>query len=762
MTPDGGLNSRHGNEAMTPVLLCARRLARGLSILSLAAWLPGVAIASSAEMLQPPPSTAPSDALPEVAKDQGWPRQFETSTHVVRIHQPQVEDWSGFDRIRFRAAVVVTPKSGQEAHYGVLIASADTDVSLENRLVLLTNRKVESITFPGVGPAQAERLAASVQSALPAERAQTVSLDRILAQLDPNQVPVRKVEVNLAPPKIYASTKPAVMVIFLGKPRFQPVNGTDLLAATNTNWDVFLDPVSNAYLLRKDQSWYTTPDLLKGPWTPATKLPAGLSKLPADDNWKDVRAALPGTPPSEVTSILVSFEPAELILTRGEPEMEPIPGTRLLMVSNTENELFYKSDEKSFFLLAAGRWFRAPALAGPWSAASASLPADFAAIPDDSDAADVLASVPGTAEANEAAIMASIPQKAVVSKSEVTVNVTYDGNPVFKPIEQTTVQYAYNTPFTVFLVDNRYYCCHNAVWFTSSTPTGAWVVADSVPAAIYTIPPTNPHYNVTYVTIYESTPTTVVTGYTAGYSGAQVAATGAVMFGLGVLIGNALDDDDCCWHYHYSSCFYSYGCGATWHRHSCGFIVGGVRYGPYGGAGGVAWHNPRTGVWGRAGYVYGPHGAAGYRSAYNPATGNSGFAARGVTPYGSWSRGAVSNGDDWVRWGGRTNNVGGSVKGIETSGGAGIAHAEGRYGNGVTIAKDKDGDIYAGRDGNVYKRSDSGWEDARNNTAPERPTTGRREGTHQRELQNAAAQRDRGNRATQRSAAPARRGRGGR
>ena len=723
-------------------------------------------LAPAAFAAQTAGSAAAQPPLPDDAQDKGWPRQFDTPAYAVRIHQPQVDDWTGFSRIRFRAAVVVTPKSGGNPAFGIIVASADTDVSMENRLVLLTGRKIESIQFPGTPAQQASALEAGVRAALPPEKPQTVSLDRLVAQIDPGEVSLRKVNLNTAPPKIIASTTPAVMVIFLGKPRFQTVAGTDLLAATNTNWDVFLDPASNTYFLLNDRSWYTTPDLVKGPWTPAVKLPPGLSRLPADDNWSDVRAAVPGVPPNQAISILVSLEPAELILTRGEPQMEPIPGTRLLLVSNTENDLFYKSDEKAFYLLAAGRWFKAPQLAGPWAACSASLPADFAAIPDDSDAADVLASVPGTPEANEAAILASIPQKAVVNKTEVTVNVTYEGTPVFKPIETTTVQYAYNTPYTVFLVSGKYYCCYNAVWFTAPTPSGAWAVADSVPAAIYSIPPTHPHYNVTYVTVYDSTPTTVTVGYTAGYTGAQVAATGAVMFGLGLIIGTALDDDDCCWHYHYHSGFYSYGCGAAWHRHSCGFIAGGFRYGPYGGAGGVGWYNPRTGTWGRAGYIYGPRGAATFRTAYNPATGNAGFAARGVTPYGSWSRNAISNGDDWVRWGGRTSNTGASIKGIDTSGGAGIVRAEGRYGNGVTIAKDKDGDFYATRDGQIYKRTDDGWESPRNDSRPDpyrpaEPATRDRQpapADRDRELRTAASQRDRGNFSAQRTttARPAR------
>ncbi|MCC6931887.1 MAG: DUF3313 family protein [Deltaproteobacteria bacterium] len=65
-----------------------------------------------------------------------------------------------------------------------------------------------------------------------------------------------------------------------------------------------------------------------------------------------------------------------------------------------------------------------------------------------------------------------------------------------------------------------------------------------VTSAIYSIPPSSPKHNVTYVKVYDSTPTTVVTGYTSGYSGETVAATGVVMFGLEMLVDSAMDKEN--------------------------------------------------------------------------------------------------------------------------------------------------------------------------------------------------------------------------
>lgn len=645
------------------------------------------------------------------AQDRGWPRAFDTDEYNIIIHQPQVDEWPDFERITFRAAISIAKKGEEDRTYGTIRVNAATNVSKTDRLVLISDRKIEQVTFPDAADAEAKRLTAAIMAISPPDQAITISLDRIIPQMDISQVKVREVNVNLAPPKIIASDKPAIMVIFMGKPRFKPVNSNtnDLMFAINTNWDVFIDTSSSRYYLLNDKTWLVTDNLEKSTWAATATLPTAQNQLPTDDNWSDVRAAIPPVPAQERPVVYVSNEPAELIVTDGPPEFQPIAGTKLMLVANTESDLFFHTGDKQYYLLTAGRWFKTNELAGPWTAASEALPEDFKKIPEDSDAADVLASVPGTEAAKEAVIIASIPQKAEVNRADVTVNVTYDGPPQFRPIETTTVQYAYNTPYNVFLVEGKYYCCYNAVWFLSLQPAGPWVVCDSVPAAIYTIPPTSPTYNVTYVTIYESTPTTVVTGYTAGYSGETVAATGALMFGLGMIVGAAIADDDDFYYYHYHSCYYSYGCGSYYHGACGGYVAGGVVYGPYGGAGRYAAYNPSTGVYSRGAAVYGPNGAAGYRTAYNPSTGNAGYRAGGGNAYSSWGRAGVTNGEDWVR-GGYKSGPGGSVGAIQGSGGAGAVHGETRYGNGATVAKNQDGDIYAGKDGNIYKKTDDGWE----------------------------------------------------
>jgi len=666
-----------------------------------------------------------------------WPRTFEKDGNTVVIYQPQVDSWDDRRTIHFRAAVFIRKKGDTDGSYAAVTASATTWVDQQNRTVLIGPRHLDDFRVPGAKPQAVETLRRVMQDVLPDEQTITIELDRLIAALAlGEQRKAREAAVSFDPPVIYASQVPAILVTFAGKPRYQKVPGLDWMYSINTNWDLFFDAAASEYALLANDCWLTTKDPLKGPWTLATRLPPALSKLPVEDNWNDVRENLALKKPQVVPAVFTSTLPAELIVTAGPPQFEPIKATRLMRVSNSDSELFYHAAEQQYYVLAAGRWFRAKELGGPWKAATKDLPSDFASIPDDDENAAVLASVPGTQQAAEAVVQATIPQTAVVNRKDVTISVVYQGDPRFVIIEGTTVEYATNTPYSVFLVEGKYYCCHDGIWFISPAATGPWAVATVVPAVIYTIPATHPLHNVTYVYVYDSTPETVVVGVTGGYSGQYVAA-GVVLFGAGIITGAILADDDACWYYHYHTAYFSYGCGVYYSHYHGGYYYANRAYcGPYGGAGSWAVYNPQTGGYARGAYRYGPRGTATAREAYNPWTGNYGARVNVNTPYGSWGRSVITNGDDWVKAGHRTGPNGGAA-GIVTSEGTGIIAGRGRYGEGTAIAKDKEGDVYVGHDGNIYKRDadgnwskrDNGQWDPVQDATPTPRTTARNEST---------------------------------
>ncbi len=656
--------------------------------------------------------------------DPGWPRLVQSEGKELTIYQPQVDYWTDYKILHFRCAIAVKTGKNAKEQFGVAEIEAETVVDQDNRLVALMP-KLRILRFPNTSESEAEALQKTVDELYPRGRAMTVSLDRILAYLDPDKQPQQQaVDLNLDPPEIFFSTRPAILVMFMGEPRLQPVvkDQPELMFAVNSNWPVFFDGVGGKYYLLNGDNWLMATDAAKGPWVPAGPLPNALSTLPEDENWAEVRANVPGKRVSAPPQVFVSTEPAELILTQGEPAFSPVSGTKLMRVANSDSILFLHSGDKNYYFLTAGRWFKAKALKGPWSTASKNLPADFKKIPDSDPAAFVKASVPGTTEAKDAVLLASIPTKTVTTKSDPPqVQVVYDGPPKFQVIETTTVQYAVNSQNSVFLVGGSYYCCYDGVWFVSQAPTGPWVLCTSVPPAIYTIPPTHPMHNVTYVVVQSSTPTTVVYTQTAGYSGEYVAATGVLMFGAGMITGAILADDD--HHHHYYRSYpvpYSYGWGARYDYHHGGYYRSGhVAYGPYAGRGATAAYNPRTGTYSRGAHAYGPYGRASAGRAYNPYTGTRAAASRVDTAYGSAGRAAAYNPytGEAARAGYRTGERG-SAAGVQTSRGTGAAGVRGesgagaaawdtRYGQGAA-ARDRQGNVYAGKDGNVYKRDNSG------------------------------------------------------
>ena len=249
--------------------------------------------------------------------------------------------------------------------------------------------------------------------------------------------------------------------------------------------------------------------------------------MPADD----------GTEAASPPKILVSTEPAELIVSEGKPSFKPVAGAGadLLSMENTESDVLLDVPTQNYYALLSGRWFRSKTLAGgAWTYVPPdSLPATFAKIPPDSDVGDIRASVPGTDEAEDAVLDAQIPQTTAVKRADARLDVQYDGEPKFVGIEGTRTEYAINTPTSVLRISGRYYACENAVWYVADSPTGPWLLADSVPTDdVDQIPPSVPVYNVKYVQIYDSTPDVVYEGYTPGYIGAYP-WYGTVVWGTG-------------------------------------------------------------------------------------------------------------------------------------------------------------------------------------------------------------------------------------
>jgi hypothetical protein len=650
-------------------------------------------------------------SITSIAQDTGWPRLHTANGNTLITYQPQVDVWKDFKEVDWRMAISLTPAGGKPV-VGVVELHGQTTVDNDNKMVLIYNIKIKKTNYPSLSPAVAAQMDQLVRKFLPP--AVTITLHQFVACI-PKPESMPGVQLKNDPPDIYVSYKPAILLDVDGQPIRAAILNTKLECVINTRWPLFFDPPSSMFYLLAGDQWLTAV-ALQGPWFLAKKLPQDMSLLVKKPEWASLKKFIP-LPPAKrnaiVPAVFYSTKPAEIILFNGQPEYAQIPGTRLAYATNTINYVFFHTATNSYYYLTAGRWFAAGRLEGPWTFASPNLPADFANIPPSSPAGQVRASVPGTPEAKDAVLLAQIPTTVIVNPAQAakTVKVTYVGEPQLVLIEGTKLYYIKNTQQTVIKVDNLYYLCFQGIWFVSMNPKGPWQTAQSVPQVIYTIPPSSPVYNVTYVTQVTTSDGHVYASYTAGYTGVYVVSVSS-----GVII-------TCGTGYYYPPYVvvypgyiypvyyptpYTYGYVAHYHSSIGAYGVSQTVYGPYGSATRTASYNPYTGTYARTASVSTPYGSAAAGRAYNPYTGASAVSRQGSNAYGSWGSSAVSKGGK-TAYTKHYSNSQGTVGSVKTSTGGKAVGVSNEHGKTV-VGKTGGGDMYASHDGNVYKKTDSGWQ----------------------------------------------------
>jgi hypothetical protein len=639
-----------------------------------------------------------STAKPAAAPQDRWPRKFTVDGNDVAFYTPQLDSWDGRS-LAYHAAVSVTPPGAKEPTFGVVFATAKTMVDKTTRIVELTDLDVTKVNFPSQ-PGSNEKFLATLRTLMKRKGSVTIALDRLEANLAILQQQ-RKGEarpLQNAPPKILFSSVPAILVLVDGEPAWRAVADTGLDRVINTSPILLKEKArSGPVYLHLFDGWMQAA-AVEGPWSVAKNPPKSLEKalklildaksgdplaggVPDDPDAKDVKQ--PSLKTGPVPVVYLATSPTELIVTDGQPDYVPIDGTQLLYVKNTTGRVFKSIGDNKTYVLISGRWFSASGTGGPWAFVPFdALPKDFASIPDESPMENVKASVPGTQQAEEAVVSNTIPQTAAVAIADTKAEpVKVDGQPQLKPVEGTSLQYVVNASSPIIMVTpSSYFLCQNGIWFTGPTAAGPWAVATYVPAVIYSIPPSSPVYNVTYVRVYNATPTVVYVGYTPGYQGAIV-YNGVVVYGTGYYytpwIGTVWYGPPVTYGFGIAIGYspwtgwafgFGYGCGWGW-----GHVTVAVGWGWGGWGWGCAWGG-WYGGWhgGWYGAAWGPHGGA----VWGPG-------------YARWSTGNV-----YHSWG--------SASGVSRSGGGYNAWTGNSwYGKEGAAYNSKTGNLAAGQRGSV-------------------------------------------------------------
>ncbi|MDP9174585.1 MAG: hypothetical protein M3O30_12065 [Planctomycetota bacterium] len=637
-----------------------------------------------------------------------WPVALDAADGHIEVYQPQPEAMKG-DTLTARAAASLLRPSASPPVFGTAWFTAHVITDRDTRTATLSGLTINDVRLPGATATEQQDFASAIRRQLSTMEV-TFPLDQLMTSLDTaQQEHTEAAHIETSPPRIIFSTTPATVISVNGPPRLLSVDGqSGVSRVANTPFILLFDNTSRRYYLKAGARWVTALDL-PGPWLDTTNIPPAIGaageELAILATQPSAPKAVELAPAAADAKIIVATDPTELIVTTGDPQFTPLSGGSLLYASNTASDLFLDQADHRYYLVLSGRWYAAAGFQEPWQyVASDRLPPEFAQIPADSPKADVLSFVAETTEAREAVLDAGIPQTATIRRDAgADLTVAYDGEPKFQNVpESPGVSYALNTPEEVLRVNGQYYCCHQAAWYWSDTPTGPWTVSATVPPAIYTLPPSCPDYNVTFVYVYDYYPDYVTCGYLPGYNGTFVYGS-TIVYGTGYdypgWYGTAYFPPACTW-----------GFAAYYDPFACdwGFDVG--LY--WGGAAWFAhpWHerwwsdHPSErwgshGWWGPGGFVHsheiGSHlSDARAGGAFREGGRDAGLEAR--------MPGTDHGGPGWNNIYARGGNAGRNVSPARIHSASPARVVNGPRDN-----------VFAGSDGGVFRPSNSGWEQYR-------------------------------------------------
>ena len=194
---------------MTSMPQVPRLLLRGLTLLGLVV-LAGCSGGST--------TPGPVFGGKELQQDQNWPQELMGGDgSTVLLYQPQVESWKDYKLLRARMAVAFRRIGAAEPTLGGVLLEGDTSTSQEAGQVRISNIRIVEGKFPALSAADSARLLDALRGRMSKEDV-IVEVERITAYLERAETARTPAPLKADPPKIFVSTRPAVLVNIDGKP----------------------------------------------------------------------------------------------------------------------------------------------------------------------------------------------------------------------------------------------------------------------------------------------------------------------------------------------------------------------------------------------------------------------------------------------------------------------------------------------------------------------------------------------------------------
>ena len=533
-----------------------------------------------------------------------------------------------------------------------------------------------------------------------------------------------------AAPAIITTFKPAEIVVLDGKPRGREIAGTGgLESIVNTESPLFR--LDGTYYLLVAGRWFSTKDLSRGPWKFTMPLPDAFARIPEGDEDADVRASVPGTLEARravleaevpVTKTVKSGAAPDIAVAYagGEAKFEPIPQTQVARAVNTANDIIQYGDK--YYLCYEGMWYVADKPTGPW-AATADVPAAVYQIPPSSPAYPVTQVIVNTDDDGD---VESSYDGAYAAGMFIGFGVAYYGTGYYYP------------PY--------YYGGYYYPYYGGSYGHGSWYNPNTGgygSRSVYYGPYGGYSYNQGY------NPKTGRSSYLeTAWDGDEWASAGGT---YNPRTGISSETDR---HYGEDSnkmkmdrtiegpgggemdvkktTDFDTGTRTTERKTSAGGSSDVTRQRQAGG--GTTTSGSIETAGGKSATISGEHRGGEGTTTITGEGGNTGTIDRQRTEGGAVKREGDFTGQDGqniqtdtVRQGDR------SVTKAEGSGGGSAISSSGGLGDRTTIAQSGSGDLYAGHDGNVYRKTDDGWQQHQdggwsNVDVPDRPEGGERAG----------------------------------
>lgn len=306
-------------------------------------------------------------AAPTAISATKWPMEIIVNDAEISIFQPQLEKFAK-NKITARCAISIQTKKSTTEMYCTVWFSANTIIDKTERIVKFKNVHITELAFPGVPDKVKDNMGKIIYERFLNNITQ-MELDRFLPMLvSITRPPVNKDQYSNPPPQLFFSKQSAILVSIDGAPKLKK-NNDNLMQVINTPFLIVLNMADKTYYLNCVNHWYSAA-AATGPWSVTTKVPATVQAQQKVEQQKiknsEQGTASPAKASNVIPKIFVATRPAELIQSSGEPVFATIPGTQLLYVENSTNDIFQDLDNEQYYILLSGRWFIATSKAGLW------------------------------------------------------------------------------------------------------------------------------------------------------------------------------------------------------------------------------------------------------------------------------------------------------------------------------------------------------------------------------------------------------------